>query len=424
MNKKQRIIGVISILLIIIILAIIITTNIIINNNQVENARYLATTANVSSNLIASYIKKGITIGGITGTLEVLDTSDATATSEDILWGKTGYVKGIKITGTRIETVMQGKDWGGYFDKNTRILDELNNNVVIAEGFKIAQESATKVEDGVVIEDKSGNQFVWIPANTGGITIHTTIGDKTIKYTRHAYGFNIATGEIDNNTNSEKIKESSSINGFYTEPLPVDEADSINIYGGYYIGRFESGDKQSTESKVLRSESSSVNNTITIKKGQAPYNYATYSQQKSLAEGMKDEYNYKALTKICSSYAWDTAINFIEIKNANYGSEMKIGNFMDFSFTYTDIKGSTKTKNAGVKEIIPTGQTDPVSNIYDMGGNVWERSSENYSDANTPKSDRGGGANNEDKLYLAGIRNNYADKALYNNGFRVSLYIY
>ena len=46
------------------------------------------------------YIKAGITLGGVTGTLESLDTSDATATPEDILWGETAYVNGKKITGT------------------------------------------------------------------------------------------------------------------------------------------------------------------------------------------------------------------------------------------------------------------------------------------------------------------------------------
>lgn len=90
-NKRQKIILAISIVLIIIIIAIIITTNIISNNKKIANEGYLGTTANTGSNLIASYIKKGITIGGITGTLEVLDTTDATATERDVLEGETFY---------------------------------------------------------------------------------------------------------------------------------------------------------------------------------------------------------------------------------------------------------------------------------------------------------------------------------------------
>ena len=83
-SKKQKIIGFIAILLVAVVLTIVLITNIISNNNKVAREDYLATTANVDSELVASYIKKGITIGEITGTLEVLDTSDATATPEDI----------------------------------------------------------------------------------------------------------------------------------------------------------------------------------------------------------------------------------------------------------------------------------------------------------------------------------------------------
>lgn len=87
-NKKQKLIAFIAVIVVAVILTIIITTNVV--NNQMQNGEYGAT---ANSNLVANVIKKGITIGGITGTLENLDTSDATATAEDILWGKTGYVK-------------------------------------------------------------------------------------------------------------------------------------------------------------------------------------------------------------------------------------------------------------------------------------------------------------------------------------------
>ena len=51
--------------------------------------------------LTSDVLKKGTTILGITGTLEEgIDTSDATATAKDMVYGKTAYVNGEKITGT------------------------------------------------------------------------------------------------------------------------------------------------------------------------------------------------------------------------------------------------------------------------------------------------------------------------------------
>ena len=93
LSKKQRIIGFIAILLVAVIVAIVITTSIIRNNNQVANEGYAATSANAGSSLISNYILNGITIGGITGKMEVLNTNDATARAEDIAMGKSCICK-------------------------------------------------------------------------------------------------------------------------------------------------------------------------------------------------------------------------------------------------------------------------------------------------------------------------------------------
>ena len=102
LSKMQKLIGLIAILIVAIIIAIVITTSIIKNNNQVASEGYSGTTANADSSLISNYILNGITIGGITGKMDVLDTSDATATAEEITWKKTAYVDGQKITGTYV----------------------------------------------------------------------------------------------------------------------------------------------------------------------------------------------------------------------------------------------------------------------------------------------------------------------------------
>lgn len=98
LSKKQKLIVLISIILIAIILGIAISINVIKIN--IANGKYnTANNNSSSSNLLPEYIKKGITLGGVTGTLESLNTFDATATEWDIAYGETAYVKGQKIEG-------------------------------------------------------------------------------------------------------------------------------------------------------------------------------------------------------------------------------------------------------------------------------------------------------------------------------------
>ena len=409
LSKNRKLVGFITILIVTIIIAVIITTSVIKNNNQVASDGYSATTANEGSSLISNYILNGITIGGITGKMEVLDTSDATATPEDILWGKTGYVKGKKITGTRIETVAQGKEAKCTFEKDITLIDDLENQVRIPEGFKIAEDSATTVEDGIVIEDLVGNQFVWIPAKTedkGGATINLSSGGTAkIVYQRTDFG-----------------KQYGSYSD-YSETMPSDEEASVNAWGGYYIGRFEAGDKESTEAKTMRAEGANQENTITIKKDQAPYNYITFANLKSLAEGMDDVQEYAtATTKLVSSYAWDTAISFIQIKNSDYGTNSPEGNYKNTTFPYTDITEASQKKNNNSSTLVPTGQTTAVSNIYDMGGNLYEYTTESYSYEGNPCVSRGGYYGNSYDRNPAGYRGSDIGNARSNFGFRVTLY--
>ena len=132
--------------------------------------------------------------------------------------------------------------------------------------------------------DLVGNQFVWIPV------------DNITDYKRTAYSSNVATGITDTTTNSEKINlYSTSDSQYSTEALPEDEKTSVEKNKGYYIGRYEAGDKESTEAKTLREDGASTSNTITVKAGQAPYKYVTITQAKSLAEGFSTKQGYTSV---------------------------------------------------------------------------------------------------------------------------------
>ena len=98
LNKEQKLIILIAMVTVIVIIGIVIGANAIRTN--IANGSYESSNSGSNNgNLLPEYIKKGITLGGVTGTLEDLDTSDATATVWDITYGKTAYVKGEKIEG-------------------------------------------------------------------------------------------------------------------------------------------------------------------------------------------------------------------------------------------------------------------------------------------------------------------------------------
>ena len=302
-----------------------------------------------------------------------------------------------------------------FVTKNTEVTYP-DGKVWIPEGFKISKDSASTVQGGVVIEDKDGNQFVWVPV--------ATIAD----YKRTAYSTNVATEETDTATNSIKIKSSSSISDYFTEALPEDEKTSVERYKGFYIGRYEAGDKESTGTTkaTFRTSSSDTSNSVTIKADQVPYNYVTRTQAISLAEGFKTQQGYKAKTKLVSSYAWDTTIAFIEKTVNNYGSSSSQGNYSNTSVTYKDITDESKPEKTKAEDsllLVATGQTTPVCNIYDMGGNVYEWTTESYSDTGYPYALRGGCYDRSFALYPAGLRNINFDNASVNFGFRLTLFM-
>ena len=302
----------------------------------------------------------------------------------------TGTVNGKSYTKNVSVTVKQFKDVYEYMQTNTKVTYS-DGEVWIPEGFKVAEDSASTVQGGVVIEDKDGNQFVWVPV--------ATLAD----YKRTWY------------TGYDSFSE-------YSEALPEDEKTSVERYKGFYIGRYEAGDKESTVAKTLRS-SNDVTKTVTIKANQAPYNYVTRTQAISLAEGFKKQQGYKAKTKLVSSYAWDTTIAFLQKVNSDYGSSSEEGNYTDTKFSYTDITGARQTKEKNSNVIVPTGQTTPVCNIYDMGGNVWERTTESYSNTYYPYARRGGGYNSSFANYPAGGRDGGSDVAFDLLGFRLTLFM-
>ena len=269
---------------------------------------------------------------------------------------------------------------GKVVDKNTKAEDTYGNKITIPKGFKVlahgtAAGSATytysgdnipAVQDGIVIENGTDkNQFVWVPVGTIKNKNNTT---NTITLGR--YEFDI-TGELKSTTpaqvasvenctkivtiskdetdyqelSTSRISSSSSEN---TTARNLAEFISTTLAnGGYYIARFEAS---GTTSKIASKYDQTVLTRIT-QPNAAKAAREMYGEVKE-----KNELVYAS--DLVNSYAWDTAIIFIQIY-------------------------SEKTDYASYNETITTGKftatgknNDKYCNIWDMSGNALEWTTE------------------------------------------------
>ena len=383
LNKKQKLIIAIAALLIVVILAIVITTNIISTNSNLASEGYLATTANASSNLIASYIKKGVKVGGITGTLEILDTSDATATPADIAAGKTAYVDGKKIFGTYLEGIPIPD--GFYYVGGTK-----DTGIIISDSLDDANKGTDKSASEYV-----GNQFVWVPvenpddlfetSETGvkltGVETTTNIYSKlTIRsddsYTGGAPGTtNVREPDVlssyDTRSSYADIILGTSGTGNDTElsKLFVAEykamSDSIKKYNGFYIGRYElTGSVDSPTEKA----------GVVLSADKAGNWYYLYKACQNVVQGKK---NVKST--MIYGVQWDATMEWLK-KTIFKDDPSKVDTDSSSWGNYNDSTESAKIDGkSGSKQNTGFSEYWKANNIYDLAGNCYEWTQEAYS---------------------------------------------
>ena len=263
---------------------------------------------------------------------------------------------------------------GVKFEKNTELHDKNGAKIIVPAGFKVANTDDLTVEKGIVIEDSKGNQYVWIPCTTED-------SKSQLQFKRTEWDV-----EDDGGTKASKDEltltcpENYSDNGLtYAVVNEIvgqvkAEKDSVRRNGGYYIGRYEVGDE---------------NGTAVIKADQTPMANIIWSTAYSKAKGIGG--GSGATTYLCSSYAWDTAINFIQNNGfQNYAKAREDSyneNWKDKNVK--DSKGNI-IKAANKDERLSTGKTTSKCNIYDMGGNVSEFTTEVMPSTSEPVVLRGG----------------------------------
>ena len=312
-----------------------------------------------------------------------------------------GEKKKIDANGNIIESIQSLKTKGTVFKDTTTLEDTYGNQVTIPKGFKIADDSATEVTGGIVIEDATytntiRSQFVWIPVGTGENAIKKA-NKETVEIELGRYDFTknsdgtITTSEYSgSNTEDTTASHNSSRENAIAKDIEKFKT-SANSNHGYYIGRYEAGVVDYNSSVSTSNSNYETNWTgytgdnikLVCKKEQQVWNYVTQNKASELSRDM-----YKSEAKVTSdlinSYAWDTAIVFIQ----KCGTESNSS-----TYSYTVGQSSTSTiapQTTGTNILSATSKVDKQCNIFDMAGNCFEWTTETHSDSYAPCVSRGG----------------------------------
>ena len=300
----------------------------------------------------------------------------------------------------KLESVADSKTNGTVFKDTTTLEDTYGNQVTIPKGFKIASDSATEVTGGIVIEDATytntiGSQFVWIPVGTGENAIKKE-NKETVE---------IELGRYDFTKNSDGTITTSEYSGSYTEDTTASHNSSrgnaiakdiekfktsANSNHGYYIGRYEAGVVDYNSSVSTSNSNNETNWTgytgdnikLVCKKEQQVWNYVTQNKASELSRNMYGS-EAKVTSDLINSYAWDTAIVFIQ----KCGTE---SNSSTYSYTAgLSLTSKSEPQTTGTNILNATKKVDKQCNIFDMAGNCFEWTTETSSDSFGPCVGRG-----------------------------------
>ena len=207
------------------------------------------------------------------------------------------------------------------------IADITEDGVPIPKGFTYV--TGTK-ETGTVIKDSLDNEFVWVPA-----TEATYVKDSTFK----------GTTPTGNDTLPSGI---------------TDEASDVKKYGGFYIGRYEAG---------IPTGDTSPGKPVS-KQGATVWTNINYANAKASAESMIS--NDYVQTGLLTGKAWDRTCHFIEDAVTSLTDSRTYGN-------YYDSQSPANVTGYGSKQVAGFSDKWSVKNIYDLAGNVLERTAEVHS---------------------------------------------
>ena len=329
----------------------------------------------------------------------------------------------------------------------------------IDTGFVIYEGEEEVTDSNVQTAQTSRNQYVWIPVEdiskfygtdangkswgkiydyTTGTNSSNTFDEVTGTY---AYNWSETNGVMSISSTSSyrepdvlrsrdtpyylrtyKVSEDSQLDFLLRQQTDFKKMiNSVEKYGGFYIGRYETGDLSKEQVVVQKGNTNIASQTW----------YAMYEKCKTLSDN-----NNNIETGMIWGNQWDRTLMWLMECNAKEETTGKSkeevisdstswGNYYNATFTYTNSSGSTSTKNSGSSTRIPTGSTEytKANNIYDLAGNVRDWTMEAYDILR--RVSRGGVFSSDGTNYPASYRStnlNPASSSSYN-GTRATLCI-
>ena len=293
------------------------------------------------------------------------------------------------------------------------------------------------LENGLVIIDSNGNEWVWIPVpknimsesldfqdENDYLILENSLKDYVDEFQDENYG-DVFYSEEEYGISKQE---------YYN--LKNTMLKSVYNNGGFYVGRYEVGTTD------LRNTKESQLTKPVILKGVYPYNYVTSSQAQKLAQELSPEKDQTS--SLMFGIQWDLILKYIETYNRKTIDELNSdselwGNYKNTSFEindgfYSENLGASYNpvnnryiKNDNTEILFTTGATkrNSVQNIYDLAGNVHEitleRLKENH---NVETQSIRGGAFNLSSVDFNACRRTITDYSFanYNIGFRATLY--
>ena len=379
-------------------------------------------------------------------------------------------LKGMNGLVSEMEGVLAGNGGAGGSGAGTKVPAEATAETAPYFPDNTFTKKEGTIDTGLVIQDASGNEYVWVVVpRTTAVYATTGLGKTTFTdadYTSIENDLKEYTKTYRGSTSYSDVYYPDDKNvGWFADATAYNNLKnsmlkSVYENGGFYVGRYEAGigtNRTSIEAQV--NGKYPVPTTAPVTKADAyPYTYVTRTQAQNLAS------NVNSGTKTSSlmfGVQWDLVLAFMSKDTAKVTDTRKltsnsttIGNYRNSVFQLsqtgkyatmsdwslsstwnqstkptTNFVDSSRNKIAqssdgnGILVTTGTSETNKVMNIYDIAGNVWEWTLEKTSNTSGPCTCRGGSFNGAGSSGPAAVRGiNSPDSSSYGIGFRVSLF--